>query len=122
MKLHLSNPEGSNVISAYGPGWVEINQVRLTSSLIVLPAIFVNPWPAQSFDVLTAEHFEIIADLKPEIVLLGTGDKPRFPFPRLYKSLLETGVGLECMDTGAACRTYNILVAENRHVAAALIL
>lgn len=122
MKLHLTPAEGNNLISGYGPGWVEVNLARHTSSLIVLPAMLVTAWPAASFYGLTNAHFESIAKLKPEVVLLGTGGKPHFPHPRLYQSLLEMGVGMECMSTGAACRTYNILAAEGRHVAAALIL
>lgn len=122
MKLHLARPEGNNLISGYGPGWVEVNQTRYSSSLIVLPGLLVNSWLAENFESLQPSHFEALASLAPEIVLLGTGSTLRFPHPSLSRSLTDIGVGLECMDTGGACRTYNILMSEGRKVAAALIV
>jgi uncharacterized protein len=122
MKLHLANPEGNHLITGYGQGWVQIGQARFEHNLIVLPGQLVPDWAATTFEALDAEHFAAIAALKPEIVLLGTGATHRFAHPRLWKALADIGLGLECMDTGAACRTYNILMAEGRNVAAALIL
>lgn len=122
MKLHLARPEGNNLISGYGPGWVEVNQTRYSSSLIVLPGLLVNSWLAENFESLQPSHFEALASLAPEIVLLGTGSTLRFPHHSLSRSLTDIGVGLECMDTGGACRTYNILMSEGRKVAAALIV
>jgi uncharacterized protein len=74
------------------------------------------------FDQLTAEHFAQLAELKPEVVLLGTGKTQRFIHPRLSRALTEAGIGVECMDTAAACRTYNFLMAEGRQVAAVLLI
>ena len=122
MKLHLTNPEGNNLITGHGQGWVQVDQSRFEHSLIVLPAHLVTDWSVANFDALTADHFAAIAALKPEIVLLGTGATHRFAHPRFWAALAEAGLGLECMDTGAACRTYNILMAEGRNVAAALIV
>ena len=122
MKLHLANDEGNNLITGHGAGWVQVGAARFERSLIVLPQQLVPDWPVARFDELTTEHFATIAALKPEIVLLGTGATHRFAHPRLWQALAEIGLGLECMDTGAACRTYNILMAEGRNVAAALIL
>lgn len=122
MKLHLTRAAGNQLITGYGEGWVEINEKRYQHSLIVLPNQLITDWPAADFDSLTETHFERIAQLAPELVLLGTGATHRFIHPRLGRPLLDIGVGLECMDTAAACRTYNILMAEGRHVAAALIL
>lgn len=122
MKLHLTRAAGSQLITGYGPGWVEINETRYQHSLIVLPNQLVTDWPASDFASLAEAHFERIAQLAPELVLLGTGATHRFIHPRLGRPLLDIGVGLECMDTAAACRTYNILMAEGRHVAAALII
>jgi uncharacterized protein len=122
MKLHLTRPEGNNLISGYGSGWVEINLSRHSSSLIVLPGLLIQDWHVENFESLQPAHFETLAGLEPEIVLLGTGAKLRFPHPSLSRSLVDIGVGLECMDTGGACRTYNILVSEGRKVAAALIV
>ncbi len=121
MKLHLTNAEGKNLITCYGSGWVQIGEARFERSLVVLPQQLLTDWPVAGFDALTAENFAAIAVLKPEIVLLGTGATHRFAHPRLWQALADIGLGLECMDTGAACRTYNILMAEGRNVAAALI-
>jgi uncharacterized protein len=122
MKLHLTRAAGNQLITGYGEGWVDINDARHTRSLIVLPNQLVTDWPVANFDGLLAEHIERIAQLMPEVVLLGTGAVHRFVHPRIGRPLLDIGVGLECMDTAAACRTYNILMAEGRHVAAALII
>ena len=120
MKLHASRPSGVNAITAYGDGYVMVNGERRGSSVVVL-ADRVENWSAESFDALTAEHFQFLTALEVEIVLLGTGPRQRFPHPRLTASLAQAGVGLEVMDVHAACRTYNILVAEGRKVAAALL-
>ncbi|MEZ0224125.1 MAG: Mth938-like domain-containing protein [Alphaproteobacteria bacterium] len=122
MKLHLTRAAGNQLITGYGDGWVDINDMRHRSSLIVLPNQLVTDWPVVDFDSLTAEHIERIAQLAPEVVLLGTGAVHRFVHPRIGKPLFDIDVGLECMSTAAACRTYNILMAEGRHVAAALII
>lgn len=122
MKLHLTRAAGNQLITGYGEGWVDINETRHHRSLIVLPNQLVTDWTVTDFDSLAAEHIERIAQLAPEVVLLGTGATHRFVHPRLGKPLFDIGVGLECMDTAAACRTYNILMAEGRHVAAALII
>jgi len=81
----------------------------------------VEPWRVSQFDRLTENDFVFLKNLGPEIVLLGTGARQRFPHPRLTAALAQAGIGLEVMDLQAACRTYNILVAEERKVAAALI-
>lgn len=122
MKLHLTRAAGNQLITGYGPDWVDINDVRHQASLIVLPNQLVTDWPVTDFDLLAIEHIQQIALLAPEVVLLGTGATHRFVHPRIARPLLDIGVSLECMDTAAACRTYNILMAEGRHVAAALIV
>lgn len=122
MKLHLTQAAGSKLITAYGPGWVEVNDERYSYNLIVLPHLLVADWLAGDFTRLTEAHLHAIVELAPEVVLLGTGVKHRFLPPPLACVLTERGIGLECMNTAAACRTYNIIVAEGRHVAAALIL
>jgi uncharacterized protein len=121
VKLHAAGPTGFNTITGYGEGYVKVNGERQESSVIVLPDRIV-PWPATAFDTLTAEDFSFLKQLTPEIVLLGTGARQRFPHPRLTAPLAEARIGLEVMDVQAACRTYNILVAEERKVAAALLL
>ncbi len=122
MKLTLSNPTGQNVVSAYGPGYVMINQQRHEKNLVVMPDALVEPWAPGGFEALAEQDFAALADMKPEIVLLGTGSRQRFPAPRLLRPLVEAGIGCEVMDMPAACRTYTILMAEGRRVAAALLI
>jgi uncharacterized protein len=120
VKLHASRPSGVNTITGYGEDYVMVNGERRASSVVVL-ADRVEEWPVERFDALTAEDFRFLKELEVDIVLLGTGPRQRFPHPRLTAALLQAGIGLEVMDVHAACRTYNILVAEERKVAAALL-
>jgi uncharacterized protein len=120
VKLHASLPGSANVINAYGEGYVMVNGQRHESSVIVT-ADKVLPWSATSFAGLSENDFASLGEMKLEIVLLGTGPKQRFPRPRLTAALARAGIGVEVMDLQAACRTYNILVAEERKVAAALL-
>jgi uncharacterized protein len=122
LKLHLSGMTGQNMFTGYGAGHVIINHQRYEHSLIVLPDRIIENWEATAFEDVTAEHFDFVKSLQPEMVLFGTGAKLRFPHPRLTRSLLQAGIGVEVMDTAAACRTYNILTAEGRRVAAALLI
>jgi uncharacterized protein len=122
MKLHLTQSAGNQLITGIGEAWIEVNEARFGHSLIVMPNLLVTDWAAEDFSQLNEAHFERLATLAPEVVLLGTGDTHRFAHPRLSRALTAAGIGLECMTTAAACRTYNILMAEGRHVAAALIV
>jgi uncharacterized protein len=97
-----------------------VNGVRYRDSIVVLPER-VALWEGHSFATLAPEDFGFLATLQAEIVLLGTGARQRFPHPRLSAPLAQARIGLEVMDLQAACRTYNILVAEERKVAAALL-
>ncbi|MGH8687035.1 MAG: Mth938-like domain-containing protein [Burkholderiales bacterium] len=121
MKLHASPAADRNVFTAYGEGFVAVNGVRREASLVVLPERVLD-WPVASFEALAAGHFEQLAALGVELVLLGTGPRLRFPAPALTAPLARAGIGLEVMDVRAACRTFNILAAEERVVAAALVL
>jgi len=120
VKLHPAGASGLNSIHAYGAGYVMINGQRHESSLIVTPER-VLPWSVQSFDALKEDDFAALVQLGMEIVILGTGPRQRFPHPRLTAALATERIGVEVMDVQAACRTYNILVAEERKVAAALL-
>jgi uncharacterized protein len=120
VKLHASAPGSANVINAYGEGYVMVNGERHAASVIVTAGA-VLAWEAEAFDSLKESDFERLKDLGLEIVLLGTGPRQRFPHPRLTAALTSAGIGVEVMDMQAACRTYNILVAEERRVAAALL-
>ena len=125
MKLHTSTPSGIQVFTGYGEGFVLVNGQRIERSVIVLPDRLIEGW-AGSFDALDAAQLESLADLGRDVVLLGTGSRLRFPAPALLRSAQRryqaAGMGLEVMDVPAACRTYNILIAEERKVAAALLL
>jgi uncharacterized protein len=121
MKIQRELGTGQNVIRSYGPGRIAINQETFTASLIVTPERLVPDWRPREFAQLTAADFETIAALKPEVVLLGTGSRLRFPDPALTRALVIAQIGFEAMDTGAACRTYNVLMGEGRRVAAALL-
>jgi uncharacterized protein len=121
LKLHADTPTTQNAVTAYGPGFVEINRVRHTTNLIVTPDQ-VEPWAVISFESMDVTTFEQLRELRSEVVLLGTGTRQRFPSPRLTRALMDARIGLEVMDTHAACRTYNILVGEGRRVAAALFV
>ena len=120
MKLHASAPSALNTFTAYGDGYVMVNNQRFEAGLIVLPEQIL-PWDVAGFGALQETDFQIFFDMKLEILLLGTGQKQRFPHPRLTRALAEQRVGVEAMDLRAACRTYNILMAEERRVAAALL-
>ena len=120
MKLHAARPSAANTITGYGEDHVLVNGQRHDSSVVVL-SDRILPWDAKSFSTLREEDFSLLKNLGVEIVLLGTGPRQRFPHPRLTAPLAAAGIGVEVMDLKAACRTYNILVAEERKVAAALL-
>ncbi len=98
-----------------------VNQTRYQQSLIILTDR-IESWEPETFEQLTAEHFDFLLSLQPEMVLFGTGTTLRFPNPSLTKTLIASKIGVEVMDTRAVCRTYNILTAEGRRVAAALLI
>ncbi len=110
------------MFTGYGTGYVMVNQVRYENNLIVLPDRIIKDWDVESFGQLAPEHFDFLLSLQPEMVLFGTGATLRFPHPRLTRALIESNIGVEVMDTSAACRTYNILTDEGRRVAAALLI
>ena len=123
MKLHLQAGEaGKNVIQAVTPGQITISGQAYTRSLIVSAARILPDWPPANFAALTAEHLRLILSFAAEIVLLGTGDKQFFPHPELLRDLYAAKIGVEVMTTAAACRTYNVLLSEDRKVAAALMI
>jgi uncharacterized protein len=121
VKLHASGPASYNTITAYGEDYVRVNNQRYETSVIVMAAQVVD-WGSLAFESLTPADFDVVKDLQTEILLLGTGQVQRFPHPRLTAALAQAGIGVEVMDMKAACRTYNILAAEARKVAAALLL
>lgn len=121
MKLQ---PDRSPVqtIRGYGPGWIAVDAEKFSTSLVLSSRGELRPWDCQRYEDLEAAHFAPLAALRPELVLFGSGTRLRFPRPEWLRTLVEQGIGLETMDTAAACRTYNILAGEGRHVVAVLLL
>lgn len=122
MKVSLDTGSASHRIRAYGEGSITINEDVYTSDLIVMPEHIVPEWASAPVAELTPGHLEVIEPYEPEIVLLGTGREQHFPPMQLMAALSRRGIGLETMDTAAACRTYNVLMSEDRRVAAALLM
>jgi len=120
MKLHLAQGAGLQLFSGYGTGFVAVNNVRYEKCVVVSPQA-VMEWDVSGFEALTERDFGFIESLKPEIVILGTGAAQRFPRQELSRALTAAGVGVEIMDSRAACRTYNILATEGRKVVAAIL-
>ncbi len=121
MKLH---PDVIIVqsISGYGPGWVGIGSEKISTSVVIGSRGERFIWACTCFDDLSAAHFAQIAAMNTELVVFGSGNRLRFPQPAWIKPLIDKQTGIETMDTQAACRTYNILAGEGRHVALALLL
>ena len=122
MKLQSDPHSGANTITGYGDGYVEINQTPYAHAVLLSSDGVISEWPVASFDGLKESDFTQMVDLKPELILIGTGNRQRFPKPELLKSLILAKIGFEIMDSQAACRTYNILVGEGRQVLLALIV
>ncbi len=122
MKLHSTVTAGLLEITAYDAQHIAVNGRRFTQSFLLTPQRLIENWPPISFDSLSESDLGAVAELGCPIVLLGTGLRQRFPAPALLRSLVERRIGVEVMDSHAACRTYNILMAEGRDVAAALII
>ena len=122
MKLHSSATAGLLAITAYDAEHIAVNGRRLTKSFLLTPQRLIENWPPDSFASLTEADIGAVAELACPIVLIGTGPRQRFPAPALLRPLIERRIGFEVMDTYAACRTYNVLMAEGREVAAALIV
>ena len=109
-------------ITAYGPGWIAVRGQRIEHSVLLNSSGERSVWPCQRFEELGSQHFEPLAAQRPELVIFGSGERLRFPQPAWIRPLIEAGIGIETMDTAAACRTYNILAGEGRRVIAALLL
>jgi uncharacterized protein len=122
MKFTLEASSRTNLIRGYSPQEIRIGNQRLTASCIVTADTLITQWEPASFADLEPQHLQAILELKPELVLLGTGPAQRFPSSAIRAVFATAGLGLEVMDLGAACRTFNILVQEERRVAAALFL
>ncbi|CAK0772191.1 NADH dehydrogenase (ubiquinone) 1 alpha subcomplex assembly factor 3 [Gammaproteobacteria bacterium] len=122
MKFVLDVPVATYVIQSHGSGQVVINNQRYAHSLVVMPELLITDWPPKNFADLTTTHLENLAQYPLDVILLGTGERLRFPSRALISPLEKKGIGVEIMSTGAACRTYNLLITERRQVAALLLM
>ena len=122
MKFQPDHLDGVNAISRLEQGRIWVHGTAFTSSLLVPWRGEVQPWPAATPADLAPAHFEAIATFEPELVIFGSGSSHRFVSPGLYRSLIERRIGLETMDTAAACRTFNVLVHEGRKVLGAFLV
>lgn len=122
LKLHQDSNGALNTVTGYGANYVDINLERHETSIVVVPDAPVIDWPVASFEALAPEHFELVLATAPELVVFGSGARLRFAHPRLTAALTARRIGVESMDFMAACRTYNILMAEGRRVVAALLI
>lgn len=120
MKLHALTLGNQNLFSGYGEGYVEVNKTRYEGSLIVM-SDRIAPWSVKQFSVLEKTDFTALLDWQPELVLLATGKHIQFPHPALTAALFERNIGVEALDVGATCRTFNILLAEGRNVMALIL-
>lgn len=120
MKFTLESSSRVNVVRAYSRAELRVAEAIVRSSCIVAADTLIVDWTPKRFEELEAAHLEALFALQPEVVLLGTGARQRFPQPAIRSAFAERGIGLEVMDLGAACRTYNILVQEERRAVAAL--
>jgi uncharacterized protein len=122
MKFTLENNPNLNFIRAYSSVELRIGEHSIRSSCIVMAEALIANWPPATLDDLQVNHLAPIFELQPELVLLGTGARQRFPAADIRAAFAAQKIGLEAMDLGAACRTFNILLQEDRRVAAALFL
>ncbi len=110
------------VISGYGPGWVAVNGEKISRSVVIGARGQRLEWDCNDFTALTGRHFDQLAAMDAELVVFGSGQRLRFPRPEWLQTLMSRRIGVETMDTQAACRTYNILAGEGRNVVVALLL
>lgn len=122
MQFNLDTSPGQNIINNYSPGQITINQITYKKSIIISPKQLITDWQPQQFTELTSDSFNPVIALNPELIILGTGEKHLFPHPELIEKLIEKKIGFEAMSTGAAARTFNVLLSEGRNVVAAMLL
>jgi len=122
MKFSEADRGNGHLINGYEPGRVVVDGQSYREGLIVSPECIVEDWGPAAAAALTVEHIGALLALSPQVIVIGTGRRQVFPNPAVYAAATECGVGVEIMDTGAACRTYNIVMAEGRRIAAGLII
>ena len=122
MKFSEDKIDQGYYISGYEAGTILVNGSPKTTSFIISLEQLIDDWAPTHIDELRTQHMQPLLQLQPELVLIGTGEALRFPSIEHYACLIQQNIGVEIMDTAAACRTFNILVAEGRHIAAALLI
>lgn len=122
MQFMEHSAEGQYEIRSVQPGLVRVEEHELTWSFLISPERLMPEWPPRSLEELNDDHLEQVLALEPEVVLLGTGESIRFPEPRIFAMFQSRGIGFEVMDSNAACRTYNVLVSEERRAVGAIML
>jgi len=122
MKFQPDSLPGTNTVSRHERGALWINGVRWDRSVLLPWRGQARPWQLDTLAALTTGHFEAVRALAPELVIFGSGERLQFVAPALYRCLIEARIGIETMDTPAACRTYNVLASEGRSVVAALLV
>lgn len=122
MQLTEHHAGGRYEIRAVEPGLIRVQDHDYTASLIISPEKLVPNWPPRRIEDVTDAHLRTLLEMEPEVVLLGTGEATRFPDAKVFATFQSRGIGLEVMDTGSACRTYNVLASELRRVVAGLML
>lgn len=122
MKLHLARAGDRNQFTGYGSGYVSVNAQRYEQSIVVTPDALHEGWAVNRIETLDAEATAFLLGLKPEVLLIGTGATQRFPGAAFLREFAQAQIGFEVMDTPAACRTFNILMAEGRNVVAAIMV
>lgn len=120
--LTLDDNQAKYQIRSYQPGAITVNDKILSTSVIVTPDVLIEAWGPENLTDITADTLQPIIKLKPDVLLIGTGPTQAFLSPEIYGALINAGIGVEVMNTSAACRTYNALTSENRNVAAALLV
>ncbi len=122
MKLSEDYTYGTNVIRAYSGDGIEVNDTAYQQSLIIAATQLIDDWQVRQVDDLSEQHWQQILEMNPEVIIIGTGEQIVFPHPSSYAAVIQQGIGIEFMDSMAACRTYNILLSEDRSVVAGIIL
>jgi len=122
MKFTQQRPDGINLIRRYGADFITLGEEDIRASCIVSATMLQRDWPPHSIEDLTVEHLTPLFELAPEVVVLASGPRQKFPRAALRAEFATRRIGLEVMEIGAACRTYNVLVGEGRKVLAAILL
>ena len=120
MKLHHTQNVRGQQITGYGEGFIKVNGIIYEGNVIVT-TVGVSSWPVANFAALSEADFTSLLIFQPDVILLGTGETLRFPSPKLIQKVTQQQIGVEAMDIGAACRTFNVLIEEGRQVVMAVV-